>query len=75
MKINKVTYRSGNDFRAEYECEHCGDKFEAWGYSDSNYYDNVMPNAICDKCGLNSKKETDLQLLKRLGRTYEIYRD
>jgi ribosomal protein L37AE/L43A len=75
MKIIEITYRNRNDFKAIYECEHCGDKFEAWGYNDSNYFNNVMPNATCDKCGLNSKNETKEETVKRLGRDYEIYRD
>jgi hypothetical protein len=42
------------------------------GYSDANYYDNVIPNAICPNCGLNSNGETAEKLKARMGRTYVI---
>ncbi len=72
MEIKEVKYKNRNDFKAIFKCEHCGKEFEKWGYDDDNYWDNVMPNAICPKCGLNSLKENAEQLKKRLGRTYEI---
>ena len=53
-------------------CEKCKHEFEAWGYSDENYYNNVIPNAICPNCGLNSNGETAEQLEARMGRTYVI---
>ena len=72
MIITKETYRSRNDFKAIFKCEKCGHEFEAWGYSDGWYYGTVMPNAICPKCGLNSQGETEEELQKRMGRTFEI---
>ena len=42
------------------------------GYDDSNYWLNVIPNAICPKCGINSNGEDAEQLKQRLGRTYKI---
>ena len=56
----------------KHQCEKCGYSFNAWGYSDANYYDNVLPNAICPECGLNSHGENEEQLIKRVGRTYMI---
>ena len=72
MKIKNITYSNRNDFRAAFICELCKHEFISWGYSDANYYNNVLPNAICPKCGKNSKGETKAQLIKRVGRTYVI---
>ena len=72
MNIKEITYSSRNDFKAVFVCPLCNHEFEAWGYSDANYYDNVMPNAICPKCGKNSRGETEEELKARIGRTYRI---
>ncbi len=72
MKIKEVMWHSRNDFKAIFKCENCNHEFEGYGYDDGNYWLNVMPNAICPKCKLNSLKENDEQLLKRLGRIYRI---
>lgn len=72
MKIKVITYRHRNDFKAIFMCEHCKHEFEAWGYSDSNYYNNVIPNAICPNCGINSSRENKEQLEARVGRIYVI---
>ena len=72
MNIKKITYSHRSDFKAVFQCDKCGHEFEAWGYSDANYYDNVLPNAICPKCGLNSAGENPEQLTARLGRIYVI---
>ena len=72
MTIKNITYRYRNDFKADFQCEKCGHSFYAWGYSDSNYYENVLPNAICPECGLNSLGENEEQLIARVGRTYVI---
>ena len=72
MNIKEITNRSRNDFKAVFVCSECGHEFEAWGYSDANYYDNVLPNAICPQCGKNSYGETEEQLKSRVGRAYFI---
>ncbi len=72
MTIKNITYRYRNDFKAVFQCDKCGYEYEAWGYSDANYYDNVLPNAICPKCGLNAQGETEEQLKARTGRFYCI---
>ena len=72
MKIKEITYSNRNDFKAIYFCPLCKNEFEAWGYSDSNFYENVMPNAICRNCGKNEHGETETELEERLGRTYRI---
>ena len=51
MKIQKITSQSRRDFHAIYECEHCGDTYEASGYDDANFHQNVIPKFKCKKCG------------------------
>tara|TARA_R110000796_G_C14202540_1_gene392054 strand:- start:141 stop:347 length:207 start_codon:yes stop_codon:yes gene_type:complete len=51
MKIKKVTWRYGNDFCAIYECQHCEHTEEGDGYSDANFYGNVIPKLKCSSCG------------------------
>lgn len=70
MIIVKETYRSRNDFKAVYKCELCGHEQEGWGYSDGFFYGTVMPNAICPKCGKNSKCETPEECKARMGRNF-----
>ena len=73
MNIKQITYSNGrNDFKAIFVCPLCEHEYEAWGSSDANFYENVMPNAICSTCGKNSLGETEEQLRARLGRTYRI---
>ena len=61
MKLNKILWRMGNDFKGEYKCEFCGtiktDK-NPTSYYDAYYFENVIPNKVCEKCGKNSKGET-----------------
>jgi len=54
MKIIKMVNQPRRDFRAIYECEDCGYKVERIGYDDRNFYDNVIPNIECRKCGKSS---------------------
>lgn len=72
MNIKEIIYSNRNDFKAIFTCPLCKREFEAWGYSDANYYNNVMPNAICPNCGKNSRGETEEELKARVGRTYRI---
>jgi len=50
MKIKRIVSQSRRDFRAIYECEHCGFEGESYGYDDSNFHQNVIPKMKCDKC-------------------------
>ena len=75
MKIIETDFRLRNDFHSTWECEQCGHKFKAYGYSDNNFYTNVIPNAICPKCGKSGSGETKEEQQLRLGRTYELYPD
>lgn len=73
MKIKEITYTNGrNDFKAIFNCPLCNYECECWGYSDENFYNNVMPNVICPKCQKNERGETEEELIKRTGFTYHI---
>lgn len=56
MKIKTITSQHRRDFQAIYECEHCGNTNESYGYDDANFHDNVIPNMKCQKC---DKKAAD----------------
>jgi len=56
MKIKRIISQSRRDFRAIYECEHCGDEYEKYGYDDSYFHKVVIPGWTCKKCG---KKASD----------------
>lgn len=51
MKIKEITYQHRRDFRAIYECEHCGYTEKAGGYDDRNFHENVIPKMVCPNCG------------------------
>ena len=51
MKIKTITSQNRRDFRAVYECEHCGHKEDGSGYDDANFHQNVIPAMECSKCG------------------------
>lgn len=54
MKIKKIVSQHRRDFQAIYECEHCGETTEGYGYDDANFHHNVIPNMTCKKCGKSS---------------------
>jgi transcription elongation factor Elf1 len=51
MKIKKITWQHRRDFKAIYECEHCGHEHEGSGYDDANFHQNVIPEMKCQNCG------------------------
>ena len=51
MHIQKIVSQNRRDFRAIYECEHCGCTEEGRGYDDRNFHDNVIPGKKCNNCG------------------------
>lgn len=52
MKIKKITYQHRRDFKAIFECDHCGyETPEQWGYDDAHYHNDVIPDMVCPKCG------------------------
>ncbi len=50
MKIQKILSQSRRDFKAIYECEHCGYTNESGGYDDEFYHKKVIPSLICPRC-------------------------
>lgn len=58
MIIKKIISQNRRDFRAIYECEHCNDTHEGYGYDDDNFHRNVVPGMVCKKCGKGANAET-----------------
>ena len=57
MKIKTIESQSRRDFRAIYECEHCGHTEKSTGYDDANFHQNVIPKMKCEKCGKKASDE------------------
>lgn len=57
MKIKTITSQHRRDFRATYECEHCGHEHEGGGYDDANYHENIIPAMLCPKCEKKSPED------------------
>lgn len=52
MKIKRINSQHRRDFRADYECEHCGHiEEDRFGYDDAYFHQNVIPKMKCKKCG------------------------
>ena len=56
MKIKEKLSQSRRDFTAIYVCEHCGYEYKSYGYDDTNFHHNVIPNMECPVC---NKKSVD----------------
>lgn len=50
MRIKEITSQYRRDFRAIYECEHCGFTYEGSGYDDSYFHNFVIPQMKCPRC-------------------------
>lgn len=57
MRIRKITSQYRRDFLAIYECEHCGNSEEGYGYDDYNFHNKVIPEMLCKSCGKKSGDE------------------
>ena len=57
MKIQKIISQHRRDFRAIYECEHCGHTIEGNGYDDSYFHKNVIPKMECKSCKKTASDE------------------
>lgn len=51
MKIKTIESQHRRDFRAIYECEHCGHEENGSGYDDTHFHQNVIPAMKCKNCG------------------------
>lgn len=57
MKIERITWQSGNDFYADMVCQLCGHHQELkTGYNDQYYHSKVIPAMECEKCGMSTNK-------------------
>lgn len=50
MFIKKIINQTRRDFTAVYECEYCSATVESYGYDDSHFHQNVIPNMKCKEC-------------------------
>jgi transcription elongation factor Elf1 len=51
MRIKEIISQHRRDFKAMFQCEHCGVEYELHGYDDANFHQNVIPSFECRKCG------------------------
>lgn len=52
MKVIKKYNQYRRDCRVDLECENCGHiETNKSAYDDRNFWDNVIPNRKCPKCG------------------------
>lgn len=51
MRIKEIISQHRRDFKAKFECEHCGYTETKSGYDDANFHQNVIPTMKCPKCG------------------------
>lgn len=57
MKIKTILSQHRRDFQAIYECEHCNTTEQGYGYDDTNFHINVIPNMKCKSCGQSSPED------------------
>lgn len=57
MKIKEILHQHRRDFRAIFECEHCGYTVEMTGYDDTHYHTNVIPKMKCPRCSKVAPKD------------------
>lgn len=58
MRIKKVISQHRRDFRAVYECQHCGSEGEGVGYDDAFFHERVIPSMKCSACGKSGNEVT-----------------
>ena len=55
---------------ADYECEYCGYIRNGYGYEDSNFHNNVIPDMVCPKCDKKAEPHVDtVELAKEVDAT------
>ena len=72
MYIKKIISQYRRDFRAIYECEHCGHSEEDSGYDDAYFHREVVPNMECPKCGKKADKENYRPMGTKYPEGYQI---
>lgn len=58
MKIKEIMSQHRRDFRAIYECQHCGAEEVGHGYDDAFFHEQVIPAMKCGKCGKQGNEVT-----------------
>jgi len=72
MRIKKILNQHRRDFRADYECEHCGHiEANKSGYDDAYFHEIVIPKMECPKCG-KAADENYRPLATRYPEGYQI---
>jgi len=51
MRIKRILWQNRRDFKAIYECEHCGHEVEMTCYDDAHFHQKVIPAMKCPECG------------------------
>lgn len=70
MKLIQITSQNRRDVWYDAECENCGNKeTHIPGYDDRNYWDNVLPNDKCKKCG-KSTNDIDPKIKQNIATRY-----
>jgi len=55
VKVTRRYNQMRRDLDIDLKCESCGEKdSRGSAYDDRNYWDNVVPNFKCPKCGKSS---------------------
>lgn len=70
MKVLEIYDQMRRDCSCYLECENCGNKETIENaYDDRNYWDNVIPNRNCERCG-KSTNELGLKIKQRIETKY-----
>lgn len=51
MRLKQKIRQHRRDFKAIYQCEHCGHEMESHGYDDAYFHNEVIPKMVCLECG------------------------
>lgn len=57
MKVLEKYNQHRRDCYCDLKCEDCGfEETDKYAYDDRNFWDNVIPNRKCKKCGMSSNE-------------------
>lgn len=57
MKIKQIVSQHRRDLTVIYICENCGDEYKGYGYDDTHFHSQVIPNMKCTRCGEKAPKD------------------
>jgi len=70
MEVLKIYNQMRRDCTCDLKCENCGHKKTNYGaYDDRNYWDNVIPNQKCKKCG-KSTNNLNIKIKQKIQTKY-----